>query len=250
MQKPIIWYDLMTTDVESAKAFYQSVVGWSFDMQPPDYHLLQVEGKSVGGIMATPEEAKGMPPFWAGYVFTPDVDATCAKVKKLGGMVCREPWDIPEILRMAVIADPTGATINVMQPFPMSGDMEVPAPGTPGTIGWNELHAGNLDTAWDFYSSLFGWTKGTTMDMEATGIYQLFQIDGKDAGGMMRKHPSLPMPMWSYYFNVDGIDAAAARVVAAGSKVLMGPHQVPGGNWILNGLDPQGAMFSLLSAQK
>ena len=249
MQNPFIWHDLMTTDVEGAKAFYATVLGWTYSVQPPDYHLAQVGGSDMGGIMATPEDAKAMPPFWAGYVYTPDVDATCAKVKSLGGTVCKEPWDIPGILRMAVIADPTGATLNVMQPLMQGERAELP-PGAQGTVGWSELHAGDLDTAWDFYSALFGWSKGTTMDMGPMGIYQLFQIDSKDAGGMMKKHPSMPMPCWSYYFNVSGIDAAISRVTASGGKVLMGPHQVPGGSWIINGMDPQGAMFALVSLAK
>lgn len=199
--------------------------------------------------MATPEEAKGMPPFWAGYVFTQDVDNTCSKVKALGGSVCKEPWDIPGILRMAVVADPGGATFNIMQPFPQ-GDMQGPAEGAQGTVGWNELHAGNVDTALDFYTALFGWTKGTSLVMGPMGTYHLFQINGKDVGGMMNRHPSMPMPCWTYYFNVGGIDAAIARVTAAGGKVIMGPHQVPGGAWIINGVDPQGGMFALLAQVK
>lgn len=179
----------------------------------------------------------------------PDVDAACEKVKTLGGKIYRGPWDIPGILRMAVIADPTGAMVNIMQPL-MQGETKIHSPGTPGTVGWNELHAGELQPAWDFYASLFGWTKGTSLDMGPMGIYQLFQINGKDVGGMMKKQPSMPVPCWAYYFNVNGIDAAAGRVTSAGGKVLMGPHQVPGGSWIITATDPQGAMFCLLSVEK
>ena len=249
MQNPFIWHDLMTTDVEGAKAFYATVLGWTFSVQPPDYHLAGINGKDIGGIMATPAEAKDMPPFWAGYVFTPDVDAACAQVTSLGGTIFKGPWDIPGILRMAIIADPTGATLNVMQPLMQSERTDHPT-GTQGTVGWHELHAGDLNTAFDFYAALFGWTKGTTMDMGPMGIYQLFQVGGKDAGGMMKKHPSMPMPCWMYYFNVNGIGAAAARVTAGGGKIIMGPHQVPGGQWIINGMDPQGAMFALVSLTK
>ena len=126
----------------------------------------------------------------------------------------------------------------------------MPKPGAVGTVGWNELHAGDLNTAWDFYSKLFGWAKGAAHDMGPMGTYQLFQIDGKDVGGMMKKMDSTPMPTWAYYFNVDGIDAAAARITKAGGKIAMGPHEVPGGQWIVNATDPQGAFFHLLSATK
>ena len=88
------------------------------------------------------------------------------------------------------------------------------------------------------------------MDMGPMGVYQLFQIDGKDVGGMMKKMDSMPVPSWVYYFNVDGIDKAVARIAKAGGKIAMGPHQVPGGQWIVTAQDPQGAFFSLLSESK
>ena len=249
MQNPFIWYDLMTPDVEGAKKFYSDVVGWNFTDQPPAYHVANVGKIGVGGIMETPPELGKMPPFWSGYIYVSDVDATCAKIKKLGGKVHREPWDIPGILRMAVVGDPTGANFNIMKPF-MADPPERVKEGAPGTIGWREGHVGDLDAAWKFYSEVFGWTKGTTMPMGEMGDYQLFQIDGKDVGGMMKKMDAMPMPMWAYYFMVDGIDAAVTRLTKAGGKIANGPMEVPGGQWMVNAVDPQGAHFSLLSNTK
>jgi predicted enzyme related to lactoylglutathione lyase len=250
MQNPFVWHDLMTPDVAAAKTFYGAVVGWTFTEQMPAYTVANVEGdKGMGGIMATPAELGSMHPFWAGYVYTPDVDAACARIKKLGGVIHREPWDIPDVLRMAVVGDPTGGNFNIMQPL-STEERKLPSVNALGTVGWNELHAGDLDAAWDFYAAMFGWTKGMAVDMGAMGIYQVFQIDGRDAGGMMKRQDPLPAPMWLYYFNVDGIAAAAARVTTAGGKITMGPHQVPGGLWIVSGLDPQGAIFNLLSTTK
>ena len=249
MQNPFIWHDLMTNDVEAAKKFYAAVVGWTFDQQMPTYTVVLADGIGMGGIMDTPPEMKNMPPVWTGYVFTPDVDATCKEAIKLGGKIYKEAWDIPNVGRMAVVGDLAGAGLMVMQPFP-TGQQRTPKPGAVGTVGWNELHAGDLSVAWDFYSKLFGWTKGEAVDMGPMGIYQLFQIGGKDAGGMMKKMDMTPMPTWAYYFNVDGMDAAVARITKAGGKIAMGPHEVPGGNWIVSAQDPQGAFFHLLSATK
>jgi len=64
---------------------------------------------------------------------------------------------------------------------------------------------------------------------------------------MMTKPEAMPVPFWNYYFNVEAINAAAERVTGAGGQIINGPHQVPGGGWIVQGLDPQGAMFSLLA---
>ena len=249
MQNPFIWHDLMTSDVESAKKFYSAVVGWTFDSQMPGYDVLMVGNAGVGGIMPTPPEMKGMPSFWSGYVHTPDVDATCEQVKKLGGKIMREAWDVPDVGRMAVIGDPTGASLMVMQPFSQE-QRNMPKEGAVGTVGWNELYTSDLDKAWEFYSKLFGWTKGTSMDMGAMGIYQLFQIESKDHGGMMKKMDSMPMSSWGYYFNVNGIDAAIERIRHAGGKVLNGPMEVPGGQWTVTAQDEQGAHFSLVSNSK
>ena len=249
MQNPFIWHDLMTPDVEAAKKFYGAVVGWTFTSQMENYTVTNVDGAGMGGIMATPEDMKNMPPTWTGYVYTPDVDATCAEAVKLGGKIYKQAWDVTEVGRMAVIGDPTGPGLMVMQPF-STEQRPTPKPGSAGTGGWNELHAGVLDIALNFYLKLFGWTKGTVMPMGEMGDYMLFQIDSKDIGGMMKQQKMLPMPMWLYYFNVDGIDAAAARVTKAGGKIAMGPHQVPGGQWIVSGFDPQGANFNLVSETK
>jgi len=249
MQNPFIWHDLMTPDVEAAKTFYAAVVGWTFSQQMPTYTVLQAGGIGMGGIMETPPEMKGMPPIWTGYVYTPDVDAACKDAVKLGGKIMRQAWDIPDVGRMAVIGDPAGAGLMVMQPF-STEQQPRPKPGAVGTVSWNELHADNLNTAVEFYSKLFGWTKGAAMDMGPMGIYQLFQIDGKDIGGMMKKANTMPMATWAYYVMVDGIDAAAGRITKNGGKTVMGPHQVPGGQWIVMAMDPQGGFFCLLSETK
>jgi uncharacterized protein len=249
MQNPFVWHDLMTTDVEGAKAFYRKVIGWDYSSQHPGYHTALAGGHGVGGIMETPEHLKGMPPFWYGYVYTPDVDAACKQAAECGGKVLRQPWGIENTLRMAVIADPGGAVVNIMQPLSKE-ERTWPLEGAPGTVGWNELHAGSFDADWDFYSRMFGWTKGYAHDMGPMGVYQLFQIGGKDIGGMMKKFDTTPKPVWFYYFMVEGIDAAVERVRDAGGTIAMGPHEVPGGQWILQALDPQGGLFCLLSNTK
>jgi predicted enzyme related to lactoylglutathione lyase len=126
----------------------------------------------------------------------------------------------------------------------------MPPAGAPGTTGWHELHAMDGVAVWDFYATLFGWGKGEPMDMGPAGIYQILEIDGVPAGGVMTKDPGETAPNWRYYFQVDAIDAAVQRLGAAGGAVTMGPHQVPGGSWIVHGRDPQGASFALVSMAK
>ena len=79
-----------------------------------------------------------------------------------------KPGQFQTFGRMAVIGDPTGSGLMIMQPL-STEQREEPKPGSVGTIGWNELHVGDLDVAWNFYSKMFGWTKGHSMDMGEMG---------------------------------------------------------------------------------
>src|SRR3712207_2425474 len=115
--------------------------------------------------------------------------------------------------------------------------------------GWHELHAADGAAAFEFYASMFGWTKSDALDMGPLGTYQLFATGGgpKAVGGMMtRVQPQMP-PAWLFYFNTDSIEAAQRRVREGGGAVLHGPHQVPGGSWIIQCRDPQGAYFALVA---
>jgi len=112
------WSELMTGDPAAAAAFYGPLFGWrveTVDMGGGPYHLLKVGETAIGGIMKTPAEAGPMPPAWGCYVTVEQVDATVARVTALGGKVVVPAMDIPGVGRMAVIADPQGATLSVMQ---------------------------------------------------------------------------------------------------------------------------------------
>lgn len=253
-----VWYELMTTDPDAAAAFYAKVVGWTAaDSKMPDmkYILLNAGPVQVGGVMAIPDGARAMgaSPAWEGYVAVPDVDAAAAAVAAAGGKVHKAPDDIPGVGRFAVVADPQGATFMLFRGAP-GDEPPAAAPGTAGHVGWHELHAGDGAAAFAFYAGQFGWEKRDAMDMGPAGVYQLFGLAGSDKqsaiGGMMTKMPETPHPHWLYYFTVDAIDAAAARIAAAGGKVVNGPMEVPGGSWIVNALDPQGALFALVAPKR
>ena len=110
------WCELITTDVEAAKAFYNGLFGWTLAENPMgmNYTIVKAEGKEIGGIMETPPDAKGMPPFWGTYVTVDDADAIAAKCVELGGKIIVPPRDIPEVGRFCVIQDPQGAMISAI----------------------------------------------------------------------------------------------------------------------------------------
>ena len=251
MHGQFCWYELMTDDLPAATAFYTSVIGWhAREAGPPhgNYTILSAGEVGVGGLVEMPQRVRegGGRPFWISYIAVDDLDAAAAKVIQLGGQIHRPADEIPGVGRFAVAADQQGALFTLFTPLPSAMPPPAPAGATPGRVGWHELHAGEWEAAFAFYAEMFGWTKVEAIDMGPLGLYQMFSTGSGMAGGMLTKMDAMPSPVWLDYFNVDAIDAAIARTKEAGGTVLMGPQVVPGGSWIAQCRDPQGALFAMV----
>lgn len=244
-----IWYELMTSDAQAAKAFYSEVVGWearAFAEGGGDYSILEAAGRGVGGVMNIPAEAReaGARPCWIGYIAVGDVDSAAARIVEAGGTLHKDILDIPMVGRIAMLSDPQGAPFYLIAP---EGDDQPPAaPMTPGHVGWHELHTGDWEAAFSFYSAQFGWAKAEAMDMGPMGTYQIFTADGPNWTGAMYNSDTFGRPAWLFYFVVGDIDEAVERVRSAGGEIGEGPMEVPGNAWIIQGRDPQGATFALV----
>jgi len=254
MASPFIWYELMTPDVVAAEIFYRNVIGWTsqpFGNAEMPYTIFNAGDRGVAGLMMLPKEAAAMgtPPSWIGYIYAADTDAATTNIEKAGGKVYRAPMDIPDVGRFSVVADAQGAAFMLMTP--MGPDQPPAPPNTPGHVGWHELYATDYKSAFDFYAGQFGWTKVRETDMGEMGIYLVFDTGGKEGvGGMMTKPPHMPVAFWQYYFTVSDIAAAAKRITDNGGTITFGPTEVPGGSWIVNAQDPQGAHFALVAANR
>jgi predicted enzyme related to lactoylglutathione lyase len=247
-----IWHELVTTDPEAAAAFYSKVVPWKTqDSGMPSYTLWMAGKTQVGGLTGLPESAEaGTPPHWIIYIATPDVDATVADAERLGGKVVKEPADIPNMGRFAVLTDPQGATFAVYTPpGPPPEGSEGAKPG-PGEFTWHELATTDAAAALDFYGELFGWEKGAAHDMGGMGTYQLISIQGADSGGVYNLQGNATPPHWLSYVQVPDCTKATDVAKSEGARVLNGPMEVPGGSWITMMQDPQGGSFAVVEAPK
>ena len=246
------WHDLITTDLEAAKAFYTRVVGWGttvWDGGGGGSYTMWTRGADavpLGGIGKLSDEARaaGAPPHWLAYVSSPDLDAAALWVSDQGGQVRVPPTDIPTVGRYAIFADPQGATFAGF-----TGANSTPgSDGAPevGEFSWHELATTDPEAAFAFYAELFGWEKRNSFDMGEMGSYQIYGREGRDLGGIFHKPKEMPgPPSWLHYARVLDVKAAAETVKAAGGQVMNGPMEVPGGSWIVQGMDPQGGMFAL-----
>src|SRR5262245_41944932 len=183
-----LWYELMTTDMKGAEAFYRTVVGWKtapFDGAGQPYTIFNRGGDvGVGGVMTKPAEVKA-PPFWAMYIGVPKVEDAVAKIKKLGGTAHTEMIEIPKVGRLQMMMDPQGAAFYVMEP----GSPEQRTEGAPevGDASWHELMTTDWQAAMKFYEEMFHWEPTQQMDMGPEGTYQMFNRPHGMIGGMMNK---------------------------------------------------------------
>lgn len=245
------WYELLTTDVAAASAFYGKVVGWGAKDASTSglaYTVVSAGDVPLGGLMELPEEGRrlGATPRWLGYVAVDGINATASQIARRGGAVLLPPTD-SNIGRVSVVADPQKATFALVDGLTY-GSRQPGALDELGHVGWHELLAQDRNTVFDFYGELFGWQKDAA-DADPSDFYHLFSAAGQAIGGMLTKLPSVPQPCWLYYFNVDDISAAAERVNAGGGRMLQGPIELSDNCWIARCVDPQGALFALQGAR-
>jgi predicted enzyme related to lactoylglutathione lyase len=186
-----------------------------------------------------------MPPFWAMYVAVPKLEDAVAHITRLGGSELSPVIDVPTVGRMQMMKDPQGAAFYIIQPASTEERPET-APEV-GAASWREMMTTDAAAAMKFYQTVFGWQPSEAIGIGAMGTYQEFNRPFGMIGGMMNKPPDMAAvpPFWTIYFRVPDITAASERITANGGKILNGPMEVPGGDWIVNAMDPQGAGFAL-----
>lgn len=114
----LTWFELATTDVDSASAFYTDVLGVEAGPDPDtpfEYTLVKVAGNPAAGILKIGEDWGPVPPNWGVYFGVGDVDATAAKAKDLGGSAIVEPTDIANFARFSVLRDAEGAVFSILR---------------------------------------------------------------------------------------------------------------------------------------
>lgn len=240
------WVDLATSDAAASRAFYSKLFGWqievSDDPQYGGYGTAKFDGHSVGGI--GPKQSEQTPTAWSLYIGSDDVDGLARQVEGLGGTIVVPPSDVGDQGRWAVFQDPSGATFSAWKAAQMSDFIA----DQPNAFGWAELNARGVDTAIPFYERLFGWTAKKSEFAADQPPYTEFQLDGESIAGAWEMSPMVPANVpsyWQVYFNVDDVDDAFQRAIAAGATEMLAPDDFPGGRFAIVS-DPQGASFGLL----
>lgn len=242
----VLWMELLASRPATALRFYPAVFGWGTEAfraaeGAAPYTMWTAHGRPIGGLMPLPSDARA-PTSWLPYVGVPDVDAAVMRAEEEGAVVAVQPADIPATGRFAVLEDPFGANFAVYRPEREPAPAPFPPPV--GEFSWFELATANLRHAVEFYGELFGWTRGESHAMGELGDYQLVEREGRPLGGFYVAPQGLPAA-WLGYVRVAALEKTAAAVTAHGGKILVPPHEVPGGDRIVVAADPDGAPIAL-----
>jgi hypothetical protein len=233
-----VWHEQVSSDPKQAESFYTQLFGWGTEVYKAgetDYTMISSGGQSHGAFAKAMEGAP--PPHWLGHVRVESLDETVEKAKGAGGTILAGPFEMEEIGRFSILADPQGAFVSAYQP---AGDPPQPE----GVFVWDELGTSDVDAAQRFYEAVFGWT---TADMGAEfGGYRIFSAGETGMAGLMSLPDDSIQPRWQPYVAVSDPDATFAKAGELGASVLYEPMDVPNTGRIAALRDPQGATFGII----
>ena len=236
-----VWHEQVSPDPKQAQDFYTQLFGWDTEVFKPgevDYTMISSGGQTHGGFGKAKEGAP--PTHWLSHVRVENVDATIEKAKNAGGKLAAGPFEMGEVGRMAILADPQGAYISAYQPLSE-------ASGPEGVFVWDELGTTDADDAQRFYEEVFGWT---TSDMGPDyGGYRIFNRGETGIAGLMTLPDATVPPHWQPYVAVEDADATTAKAKELGGAVLAEPMDVRDIGRIAVLRDPPGATFGIIKPE-
>ncbi len=241
-----IWHDLITHDLQQAKAFYGDLFNWTFEQaQERDgnpYTLARIEDRYSVGMLEVPRPADGANyTRWLGYLTVEQLDTAISATLAAGGQRVSSAVERNKIGRAVAIQDPEQAVLGLIETgFNISGLVLRQAPGA---VIWNELLSDDPEAASAFYSALAG-VRAETVERRG-GDYTILSSGNEQAAGILENPFQSAGPLWLTYIAVLDPAATAARVEALGGKVLIAPTpRVREGSMALI-QDPGGAILAL-----
>jgi hypothetical protein len=235
------WIDIVQPDLDATMKFYGGLFEWDFEVRTPPnaanaYAYARKDGLLVAGV------GSGEQSGWATYVWVDAADDTCEAVVAGGGRVVTGPMDIPGAGRVAVCTDPAGAVFGVWQAAENRGAELVNGAGS-----WNfsDLTTPDHGEAEAFYGKVFGWVCDPfeISDGDKASIWRLpgygeflaasapeirarqaaAQAPDGFADAVAILNPAAAegsVARWNVTFSVADADAAFARALELGAKVV------------------------------
>jgi predicted enzyme related to lactoylglutathione lyase len=255
--------DRLTTDIDAAKRFYAGIFGWDFagpgrmpDNPAGEYWVARLRGHDVAAIGSRPTAG---PPAsgWNTHVAVQSADEAAAEARRAGGKLLAGPFDAMPAGRMAVLADPSGATFCVWEARARQGAGLV---NEPSAWSMSLLSTDEPDTATEFYGRLFGWETERFDPGDGVDLW-LWRLPGYLGGEpqqpvardvvaamTMLDGASGAPASWSVDFWISDADSAVAAALELGGSVLAPPADAASFKRAVLA-DPHGAAFSTSQLQ-
>jgi len=226
----IVWHDLLTNDPAASKRFYGELFGWEFESvgsfaglkSDTAYTLIRHNGRLIGGMIDTVAlNNRTDISQWVVVMSVEDVDAAAQRIADSGGTILTAPRDLQRRGRIAVVQDPAGALLALLQT--KDGDPVDRQPELGGFL-WNELWTIDVDGAAKFYSDAAGFEVAdwdTDGNEDSPANYRVLKRgDTPRAGVLLSPFEDLD-PVWVSYIRVENPAAITAKVEALGGRVLI-----------------------------
>ncbi|WP_315583723.1 VOC family protein [Actinomyces viscosus] len=237
------WVELYTPDIDSSADFYRNLLGWEIT-RPESGGPLTTEVRHGGRLIASFEPASEAPggPGWQVSFMVDDVRAAAGAAERTGGSVILAPTPVTEVMAYALVSDPDGNVVGLME----DEEAEGPYPRRAGMPVWFDVLAGDLEASERFYRQAAGWPtrRLTIADQEQdfyTSVVGGVSVSGVGRAGYFGEAGS---SAWRVYFGVEDADAAAQRVRELGGSVVAEPIDMPFARMV-EVADPHGARFLL-----
>jgi predicted enzyme related to lactoylglutathione lyase len=115
MTAPVVWFEIAGRDLDTLTRFYGDLLGWKVDADNPQHYGMVdtgAEGGIPGGIYAPGEQVGEYVSFYAGVQ---GLEGYLERAERLGGKVVQPPTPISETARVAMLLDPEGHRIGLLE---------------------------------------------------------------------------------------------------------------------------------------
>lgn len=242
------WVELVTSDLATAKAFYETVFGWTAidsDTSEGTYVLFQQDHADVAGLfeMGAEQRETNTPPHWLPFISVPSVNEAASRAGDLGASLINPPTDLGSSGRTCVIEDPTGAVLAFWEARDHPGTGLV---GEPVSVTWAEHISPKPDEALSFYTELLGWA---AEHKDATDrLHSCLQGEVGDVAGVLDAGGDDVQARWRVYFSVVEAEQTLDQIERNGGAVQAELDEEKG--LAIHATDPEGATFGFLQREE
>lgn len=254
----IIWHDLLSDTPVESKLFYSELFGWQFEdvelktglFQSINYTLIRHNGKLIGGMVdQTRLETKEDISQWVVLLSVKDIDAAVASFIAQNGTVFASPTDLADRGKIAIVADPQGALLGLLQT--KDGDPLDEQEVDVGGFLWDEIWTSDVSKTTQFYTRIVQYDAEDHIinkEDNSKHNYRLLKTNNIPRAGVLTNPVEGLSPIWVSYIrvkNAESLDAIVARVEELGGAILLAPQSRAIGGRVALIAGPSGAGIAL-----